>query len=144
MWRSLHPNGFTYWDFESPVARLQGYRSEKIPLPRFFSRNPDGLIFSNQFRRDQARFHGFQWGWDELGILPNILAVGRGADFHDGWGTRKRGESPASKGGVTGLVFEYLSHSNRHAQQHVQPLFSQTSSVPTPFHASRPSTDPLS
>ena len=66
------------------------------------------------------------------------------ADFESGWGSKKEGESRASKGGVTELVFELLPHSNQHLQWHVLPLCAQTSSVTPPSEMSYVSTDPLS
>ena len=93
-----------------------------------------------------ARSPRFPWTlalWARRPWRARQLAVGRGANFHGGWGTKNEGESPVSKRGVTELVSELLSHSNQYPQWHVQPLCSQTGPVTHPSGTSNASTDPL-
>ena len=95
------------------------------------------------FRQIRTKRHGV---WGLLGEATESvrqLAEGSDPNFHGSWGRKKEGESPASKGGVTGLVVELLPHSNQYPQWHVQPLCSQTSPVPHPSDTSHTSTDPL-
>ena len=93
-----------------------------------------------------ARSPRFPWTlalWARRPWRARQLAVRRGAYFPDGWGSKKEGESPASKRGVTGLVLELSPHIRTNLQWHVQPLCSQTSPVPHPSDTSYTSTDPL-
>ena len=93
-------------------------------------------------QRDKPVFHGVVQVLARRPCSPRQLMVRSGWNFHGKLGNTYKGESPASKVGVTGLVVEPLPHSNQNQHEHVQPPCSQTTSVTPTFDTSHASLDP--